>query len=211
MLKLKKGCDFSHWNSNAIFNRYKDMDFAIIKATQNRRYIDNTFAVRVMDLIEHNKNIGVYHFLSHDIKGQANHFYNTISSYLKNYIRTDGTVKMLCIVDVEADATINDLITFVNEWFMISNLPLIIYTSVSWFNKWKKQGNKAIMDDLRLYWWLSGWTKDYATIRKRLQEHERILLYQFTDKYEGFALDCNYYVGDKWGYKFNGKGWDIIK
>lgn len=211
MLNFKKGCDFSHWNGDTLFNKYKYMDFAIIKATQGKHYIDNMFSVRVMDLIEHNLNIGVYHFLSHNVTGQAKHFYNNVSSHLKNYMRTDGTVKMLCIVDVEADATINDLITFINEWYMISNLPLIIYTSVSWFTKWKKQGNTAIMNDERLWWWLSGWTNNDELITKRLELHPRVLLYQFTDKYNNLSLDCNYYIGNEWGYKFNGKGWNIIK
>lgn len=96
---MMKGCDFSHWNSNILYDRYSTLDFSILKATEGTKILDKSFKERAAKLIKAKKPIGIYHFLNHNKKGQAKYFYNIIKPYFLQCF--DGSKTSLCYVIVD--------------------------------------------------------------------------------------------------------------
>lgn len=107
---------------------------------------------------------------------------------------------MLCHCRCEGNCTLEDLLQFLAEWKKISNIPLLVYTSLSWYDSWKKSPQYKTLISYGVKFWLAGWCVSDATIKKRMTEE--VCLYQFTDKYQGLNLDCNYFndTAFKWGY-----------
>lgn len=96
---MLKGVDVSHWNGVINFDEFVKSDysdFMIMKATQGKTFVDETFNRNMQQCVERNILTGMYHFVDETLyKHQVNNF---LSRY--EYAKDIGAKPVLAL-DVE--------------------------------------------------------------------------------------------------------------
>lgn len=121
--------DIASWQAgidlSALFQSNK-LDGVIVKATEGTGYVNPEYAAWIKWLTEHDKPMGVYHFLAgENAEAEAIHFYNTVKPVIG---------KAIPIADYEANALSKGtawLGQFLNKFRELSGVRCMIYCSLS--------------------------------------------------------------------------------
>lgn len=121
--------DIASWQAgidlSALFQT-NQLDGVIVKATEGTGYVNPEYASWVKWLTEHDKPMGVYHFLTgENAEAEAIHFYNTVKPVIG---------KAIPIADYEANALSKGtawLGQFLNKFRELSGVKCMIYCSLS--------------------------------------------------------------------------------
>lgn len=176
------GCDLSHYQDDATFEYCKkNYDFIILKATEGKKFVDNTFRLRASELQGIDIRKGYYHFARPDLnsyKEEADHFVETVIEY----------PNALYILDWEAKA-----LSYPFQWAIdfckyvdaITGITPIIYASASFIKK---------NSDLYGLWW----TAHYKDACKMGCTHDNVdeVMTQYTSK--PYDLDTFHGTYDQW-------------
>lgn len=135
-----KGLDLSHWNRIYNYDAIgRQADFVILKCTEGPSWVDNTFEPRFKQFKKRGDVVlGAYHWLwKQDAREQARHFIRTVKK--ANGGTLDGVI--MC-VDVETttfdgskSAKFYSLEEFYEEFYRLTNMTLVVYTSPGYWNR----------------------------------------------------------------------------
>lgn len=138
-MALVYGADMSHWQQEGQFRTALGDDsikFIILKASEGKSYIDNTYRKRIEEVINRGKYVGAYHFYRPDIDNEAqiSNFISQLEPY-SQYVRP--------FLDVELGdpasyiSSLKDFITLFGRRYKANDLS--IYLNLNTYNKiWGK-------------------------------------------------------------------------
>lgn len=194
------GYDFSHWQSEAIFDKYsKDSDFIIHKLSEGERYVDPCAYYRlnkVRTYVNRPNFIGLYHFYNDSATCLANsdNFIKRIKD--AKTILTGTGIPIVPIIDWEGDnlnknKTAN-LINMAQTVKVHLKVAPLIYTSQYYIDKLDIDDAK----NLGCMLWVARWGKN-KPVAKGLWEDTDILIWQKANSVGNISLDVNEIIGFK--------------
>lgn len=190
---MLKGVDISHWQSD--FNAFKNVDFAIIKATEGVGYTDPAFYDLYNKAKASGKLLGVYHFARPDLNNSAVAEADWFVKVVKPYVR-----EAILVLDWESGylGNVAWAKTFLDRVKEQTGIKALIYASRSPINSfdWSSVANA----DYGL------WVADYGANTGQAGNKPVVkwwpfyILWQYTSKGRvsgyGGNVDLNYFYGD---------------
>lgn len=149
------GIDISNYQKNLDLSTF-DFDFAIIKATEGKSSISQSFEKQVKWCKDNGKLIGCYHYARPDLnrtifemENEADHFVSTVEKYL-------GEREAILVLDWEQNPT-NEYIlckAFLDRVKYLTGVEPFVYASKSVI-----MGNIAFFNNYPI--WIAAWPTNY--------------------------------------------------
>ena len=190
-----RGIDVSHYQGDINWEILSNqgIEFAFIKATEGKSYVDEKYIVNYNNAIKTNLKIGVYHFFTYDSDGALQ-----ADNYIKNVIKTDDMLPP--VIDIEfygeeykVERTKEQLYTMLNILEEYYGKKPIIYTTYETYNWY-------IVNDFKDYY---IWIRDVWR-NPKLIDNRQWTFWQYTnrarlDGYNGQEkrIDMNVFKGNR--------------
>lgn len=170
---MLKGYDFSHNNSDEIFDKFvNNGDFVILRTTYGVN-VDKKLSNRLDYCINNGKRLGLYHFMTKTtpLKKQINKFIDVVRptvELLKQFHKSD-IIPLILIVDWELSSIpFTDVKKFVDEIEKTLQVDCYIYTSLYFYNK--------VKDEKKYKFWVAWWST--RIVDDTLRKFENVYMHQ---------------------------------